>query len=105
MPLLATVLGMLLRVLPNLNRFLVFTASFTIFKIFAALGIAIVSYPSIKEIVVSAQTEMAQLLGILPADVFGILSIMQVPQGIGIIFSAVLSVAGFKAVKLAFLQK
>ena len=98
-------LSMMLRVVPRLDKFLVFMGAVTWVRVLGAIGITAVSYPSILKIVNAAKEQLASLFGTLPADIFVVLCILQIPQGMGIMFSAILSVATYKAAKMVFTQR
>src|SRR5690606_4599616 len=76
-----------------------------IIKAFFGVGLAVYAYPDLKALINNAEQQMQTLFGTLPADVFGILCVMHIPQGMGIVFTAVSSVATFKALKLALLRR
>jgi len=74
-------------------------------KAFLGVALAVYTYPDLREIIKNAEQQMQFLFGTLPADIFSILCVMQVPQGMGIILTAVSSVATFKALKLAIMRR
>lgn len=77
-----------------------FLSSF-IAKIFLGAGLAFLTYTWVNDLVLLAQQQMVGLANQLPSDVLGVLSILQIPQGLSIIMSAIGTAAFIKTSKIA----
>lgn len=75
--------------------------SSSIAKIFLGAGLAFLTYTWVNDLVLLAQQQMVGLANQLPSDVLGVLSILQIPQGLSIIMSAIGTAAFIKTSKIA----
>ena len=64
-------------------------------------GLAFLTYTWVNDLVLLAQQQMVGLANQLPSDVLGVLSILQIPQGLSIIMSAIGTAAFIKTSKIA----
>ncbi len=76
-------------------------ASSLIAKLMLGAGLAFISYTFINDLVSDAQNAMSGFLGSIPSDMMGLLGILQLPQGLSIIMSAMGTAAFIKSSKLA----
>lgn len=77
-----------------------FLSSF-IAKILLGAGLAYLSYTWINDLVLSAQQQMQGLYSNLPSDVIAIFTVLQIPQSLSILISAIGLAAFIKSSKLA----
>lgn len=77
-------------------------ASSLVARLMLGAGLAFFTYNWIDGVVLDAQTEISHLFNGLPADLFGLVSIMKIPQAISVVVSA-LGVAAFIKTSKVFL--
>ena len=76
-------------------------ASSLIAKLLLGAGLAFLSYTWMNDLVAQAQTQMLGLYGGLPADIVGVLGILNIPQSLSVVMSAVATAAFIKTSKIA----
>lgn len=69
-------------------------------RILLGLGLAIYVNSKIDELVADAQAAMLSLWGTLPSDIMGVLGILNIPQALGVIMSAIGIAAFIKSSKI-----
>ncbi|NMY53446.1 DUF2523 domain-containing protein [Pseudomonas sp. WS 5011] len=80
----------------------IYIISSVIAKIFVALGIGLLSYYGLYELVQELLNQVQDLMTSLPPQVFQIISLAGIPQAMSIIGSAVLTRAAIKSVEIFF---
>ena len=80
-----------------------FVSSF-VARIFLGAGLAVFTYDFVDDLVVQAQNEMQGLLGSLPSDILGLISLLKIPQSLSVVMSA-LGIAAFIKSAKVFLGK
>ncbi|WBX39519.1 DUF2523 family protein [Acinetobacter schindleri] len=76
-------------------------ASSLVAKLLLGAGLAFISYTFINDLVMQAQNVMLGLYNNVPADIMGIMGILQIPQALSVIMSAIGTAAFIKSSKLA----
>jgi hypothetical protein len=69
-------------------------------RLILGAGLSVFTYTQIDSLVADIQMEIGSLLGGLPADLLGLISIMKIPQAISIVISALGLAAFIKASKI-----
>lgn len=77
-------------------------ASSLVARLLLGAGLAFFTYNWIDGVVLDIQLEISHLFNGLPADLFGLVSIMKIPQAISVVVSA-LGVAAFIKTSKVFL--
>ncbi|EPR81946.1 hypothetical protein L289_3380 [Acinetobacter gerneri DSM 14967 = CIP 107464 = MTCC 9824] len=77
-----------------------FTSSL-VARLLLGAGLAFLSYTWINDLVKQAQNAMFGLFHNIPSDILGVLGVLNIPQGLSIIMSAVGIAAFIKSAKLA----
>lgn len=67
-------------------------------RILLVLGLGVVSYAGSSALISIAQTQIAASFGGLPSDISALVFMSGIPQGMGIILSALAARAGFSQV-------
>ncbi|MDP2746606.1 DUF2523 domain-containing protein [Pseudomonas sp.] len=80
----------------------IYIISSVIAKVFVALGIGLLSYYGLYELVQQLLGQVQGLISSLPPQVFQIISLGGIPQAMSIIGSAVLTRAAIKSVEVFF---
>lgn len=75
-------------------------ASSLVARLLLGAGLAFFTYSQIDSIVAQIQNEIGNLLGGLPADVLGLISIMKIPQSLSVVLSALGLAAFIKSSKM-----
>lgn len=75
-------------------------ASSLVARLLLGAGLAFFTYRQIDSIVAHIQNEIGNLLGGLPADVLGLISIMKIPQSLSVVLSALGLAAFIKSSKM-----
>lgn len=70
-------------------------------RVMLGAGLAFLTFTWVNDLVSLAQNQISGLMGGLPADLLGILGIMQIPQALSIIMSAIGTAAFIKTSKIA----
>lgn len=83
---------------------LVAFASSLVARLLLGAGLAIFSYAWISDLVLQAQNAMQGYLNNIPSDIFGLISILKIPQALSIIMSAI-GVSAFIRSSKVFLGK
>lgn len=77
-------------------------ASSLVARLLLGAGLAFFTYNWIDGLVLDIQTQISQLFNGLPSDIFGLVSIMKIPQALSVVVSA-LGVAAFIKTSKVFL--
>lgn len=83
-------------VIPILMAF----ASSLVARMLLGAGLAFYTYSWVGDLVQNAQNEMYGLMGNLPSDILGLISILKIPQALSVVMSAIGTVAFIKAAKV-----
>jgi hypothetical protein len=75
-------------------------ASSLVARLMLGAGLAFFTYTQIDSIIAGIQAEIGNLLGGLPADILGLISIMKIPQSLSVILSALGLAAFIKSSKM-----
>ena len=75
-------------------------ASSLVARLLLGAGLAFFTYTQIDSIVADIQAEIGNLLGGLPADILGLISIMKIPQSLSVVLSALGLAAFIKSSKM-----
>lgn len=75
-------------------------ASSLVARMLLGAGLAFFTYTQIDSIVANIQAEIGNLLGGLPADILGLISIMKIPQSLSVVLSALGLAAFIKSSKM-----
>ena len=76
-------------------------ASSLVARLMLGAGLAFLSYTWINDLVLQAQNAMLGLYSNIHADIMGVLGILQIPQALSIIMSAMGTAAFIKSSKIA----
>lgn len=75
-------------------------ASSLVARLLLGAGLAFFTYTQIDSIIADIQVEIGHLLGGLPADLLGLISIMKIPQALSVVLSALGLSAFIKSSKI-----
>ena len=75
-------------------------ASSLVARLMLGAGLAFFTYTQIDSIIADIQSEIGNLLGGLPADILGLISIMKIPQSLSVVLSALGLAAFIKSSKM-----
>lgn len=75
-------------------------ASSLVARMLLGAGLMFFTYTWVDDLVQQAQDQMAGLLGNLPSDIIGLISILKIPQSLGVVMSAIGIVAFIKSAKV-----
>jgi hypothetical protein len=75
-------------------------ASSLVARLLLGAGLIFYVYNWIDDLVQQAQQQMQGLLNNLPSDIIGLISILKVPQSLGVVMSAIGIVAFIKSTKV-----
>ena len=75
-------------------------ASSLVARLMLGAGLAFFTYQQIDSITADIQAEIGNLLGGLPADILGLVSIMKIPQSLSVVLSALGLAAFIKSSKM-----
>ncbi|MGA4742542.1 DUF2523 family protein [Acinetobacter junii] len=75
-------------------------ASSLVARLMLGAGLAFFTYTQIDSIIADIQAEIGNLLGGLPADILGLISIMKIPQSLSVVLSALGLAAFIKSSKM-----
>jgi hypothetical protein len=73
-------------------------------RLLLGAGFAVFTYDFVDDLVLQAQSEMQVLLGSLPSDILGLISLLKIPQSLSVVMSALAIAAFIKSAKV-FLGK
>lgn len=76
-------------------------ASSLVARLLLGAGLAFFTYDWVNDLVLEIQNTMNGLFNNIPADLFGLLSILKIPQALSVVISAIGIAAFIKASKLA----
>lgn len=83
-----------------LIQILIAFASSLVARLILGAGLAFFTYRQIDSIIADIQAEIGNLLGGLPADILGLISIMKIPQSLSVVLSALGLAAFIKSSKM-----
>jgi hypothetical protein len=86
--------------MPYLIAILIAFASSLVARLMLGAGLAFFTYTQIDSIIADIQAEIGNLLGGLPADILGLISIMKIPQSLSVVLSALGLAAFIKSSKM-----
>ena len=86
--------------MPYLITILIAFASSLVARLMLGAGLAFFTYTQIDSIIADIQAEIGNLLGGLPADILGLISIMKIPQSLSVVLSALGLAAFIKSSKM-----
>ncbi|MBP1511055.1 DUF2523 domain-containing protein [Acinetobacter nosocomialis] len=73
-------------------------------RLLLGAGLSIFTYSWINDLVASAQSSMMGLFNNIPASIFGLISILQIPQALSVLMSAI-GIASFIRTSKIFIGK
>ncbi len=73
-------------------------------RLLLGASLALVTYDFVDDLVTQAQQEMQGLLGSLPSDILGLVSLLKIPQSLSVVMSA-LGIAAFIKTAKVYLGK
>ena len=69
-------------------------------RLLLGASLAVFTYDFVDDLVVQAQQEMQGLLGSLPSDILGLISLLKIPQSLSVVMSALGIAAFIKSAKV-----
>lgn len=73
-------------------------------RLLLGAGLAVFTYTWINDLVANAQNQMMGLFHNIPASIFGLISILQIPQALSVLMSAI-GIASFIRTSKIFIGK